>query len=72
MRCNLCDGSGMQRAAIGLTPCPECGGCGVAHCCDGLVACGEVEGDIRFDRAKISDAGANASPPQRPAPAAKA
>ncbi len=71
MRCNLCDGSGMQRSASGFTPCPECGGCGVAHCCDGLVACGEVEGDIRFERAKISDAAAQASPQQRPAPAAK-
>ena len=67
MRCNLCDGSGIQRSAIGLTPCPECGGCGVAHCCDGLVACGEVEGDIRFDRAKISDA-AKISPQQKQAP----
>lgn len=71
MRCNLCDGSGMQHTPIGLTPCPECGGCGVAHCCDGLVACGEVEGDIRFDRAKISEASMQASQPQRPEPTAK-
>ena len=57
MRCNLCNGSGMRPSPGGLAPCPECGGCGVAHCCDGLVACGEVEGDVRFDRAtKPSDA----------------
>ena len=57
MRCNLCDGSGMRRASSGLLPCPECGGCGVAHCCDGLVACGDIEGDLRFERATARDAG---------------
>ena len=51
MRCHLCEGSGMRPSPRGLTPCPECGGCGVAHCCDGLVACGEIEGDVRFERA---------------------
>ena len=53
MRCILCDGSGLRPAPGGGVPCPECGGCGVAHCCDGLVACGEIEGDLRFERAMI-------------------
>ena len=44
----------MRRASSGFVPCPECGGCGVAHCCDGLVACGEIDGDVRFERAKTS------------------
>jgi hypothetical protein len=42
----------MRQSAEGIVPCPECGGCGVAHCCDGLVACGEIDGDVRFERAK--------------------
>jgi hypothetical protein len=48
MRCEICNGTGMQRASGVAVPCVECGGCGVAHCCDGLQACGEVDGDERL------------------------
>ena len=48
MRCEICNGTGMQRVSGVAVPCVECGGCGVAHCCDGLQACGEVEGDERL------------------------
>ena len=48
MRCEICNGTGMQRASGVTVPCVECGGCGVAHCCDGLQACGEVDGDERL------------------------
>jgi hypothetical protein len=48
MRCEICNGTGMQRAGTAVMPCVECNGCGIAHCCDGLQSCGEVEGDERL------------------------
>ena len=39
MRCDFCEGTGVQVSKNMNRPCEECGGFGILHCCEGLVAC---------------------------------